>query len=250
VLIALLGALLALVLPGGGGGACAALIAYEDLILRADGGFQPQQLPRRGYAPISFQGFVDIAKKGGGQPSPLRQAVVDFDRDGLLHVAGLPTCAPELIAQASTREARAACANAIVGTGRVEAAIAFPIGIAETSVPLTILNGPRLGGNPTVILHARTAIPSTETYAIEVPITRVGGYYRYRATLDIPPIASGLGAITRIEVDIGRRYRAGGKLRSYVSARCSNGILETHGRFSFEDGVIVDGAVEKPCTPK
>ena len=68
--------------------------------------------------------------------------------------------------------------------------------------------------------------------------------------LDIPPIAGGLGALTHIDVKIGRRYRAGGKQRSYVSARCSDNILQTHGRFSFEDGTIIDGLVEKYCHSK
>ena len=63
----------------------------------------------------------------------------------------------------------------------------------------------------------------------------------------MPPIAAGFGALTHIEVEIGRRYSAGGKRRSYVSASCSDSILRTRGRFTFADGMVVDGAVEKFC---
>ena len=58
------------------------------------------------YAPIEFQGHFDIAAKDGGRPVALRQASLDFDRDGRLSAAGLPTCAAERVADASAEEAR------------------------------------------------------------------------------------------------------------------------------------------------
>jgi len=229
------------------GSAPAALVKVDNIVLRADGGFQPQTLPRHRYAPIEFQGRIDISAKGGGKPSPLQQAFIDFDRDGRLSVAGLPVCAPESVDQQSPAQARRVCEGAIVGRGEIEAAVSLPGGEVRPRSLLTIFNGPRLNGMPTVVLHARFTTPATETYAIIVPIERRPGPFRYRATLNIPPIAGGLGALTHIDVAIGRRYRAGGKERSYVSVRCSDNILETHGRFSFEDGTVIDGQVEKFC---
>lgn len=233
-----------------GGSASGALVEVNDLVLRADGGFTPQTLPRHRFAPIDFQGRVDIAAKDGGRPSPLKQALIDFDHDGRLSVAGLPSCAPDSIKEASTEEARRICRGAIVGTGHVEALVALETGPVPASSPLTIFNGPRVGGLPTAILHARTTVPGTQTYAIVVPIEQRRGGFRYRARIDLPPIAAGFGAITHLDVAIGRRYRAGGKQRSYVSARCSDHILQTHGRFTFEDGTIIDGLVEKYCRSK
>jgi hypothetical protein len=243
--VALALAALPVALAHGGG----ALVEVDNLVFRADGGFQPRQLPRRDYAPISFKGHVDFASRHGGPPPALQQAIVEFDRDGRLDVAGLPSCPPERIAAASTEEARAACRGAIVGSGRIEAMISLASGPVEASSPLTIFNGPRLEGNPTVVLHARTTVPATQTYAIVVPIERRPGAFRYRATLNVPPIAAGLGAITHIDVDIGRRYDAGGRHHSYVSARCSDGNLQTHGRFTFAEGLLIDGSVEKFCGP-
>ena len=224
-----------------------AVVEVDDIVLRADGGFNPQTLPRHRYAPIEFRGHVDIGARDGGRPPPLRQALIDFDRDGRLSVADLPTCAPESIAAASTEEARAICRGAIVGEGHVEALVALDGGPVRVRSPLTVFNGPRVDGNPTAVHHARTTVPATQTYAIVVPIERRRGEFRYRARLDVPPIAAGLGAITHVDVKIGRRYRAGGRPRSYVSARCSDNILRTHGYFLFESGTVISGLVEKFC---
>jgi hypothetical protein len=233
-----------------GGRAGGALVEIDNLVLRADGGFKPQSLPRHSFAPIDFQGHVDLSAKGGGKPSPLRQALIDFDRDGRLSVAGLPTCSPEAIDEATTEEARRICKSAIVGTGHIEAVISLSSGDVSARSDLTIFNGPKLGGLPTAVLHARTTVPGTQTYAIVVPIEQRRGGFRYRVRLDVPPIAGGLGALTHLDVKIGRQYRAGGKQRSYVSARCSDNVLQTRGRFSFEDGTIIDGLVEKYCHSK
>jgi hypothetical protein len=241
---ALLCAALALLVAGG---ARAALVETGNIVLHADGSFEPRALSKHRFEPIEFEGYFAIDAKDGGRPVALDQVVVVFDRDGRLSAGGLPSCPPELIANATTEEARQVCRGAIVGKGRVEALISLATGPVPASSPLTIFNGPKLAGNPTVVLHARTTVPGTQTYAILVPIERQRGEFRYRATLDLPPIAGGLGAITRVEVEIGRRFRVGGQRRSYVSARCSDGILRTFGGFTFEDGTIIEGAIEKFC---
>ncbi len=224
-----------------------ALVIVNDIVLRADGGFQPRALPRQGYAPIDFRGHFDIKARGGGKPVALESVVVDFDRDGRLTPGGLPVCPPERVADASTVQARQACPGAIVGSGHIKVAIGLPAGTVTTGSPLTLFNGPRLAGNPTVVLHARIAVPSTQTLAIVIPIERRRGKFGYRATVELPPVAAGLGAITHLDVKVGRKFKVDGQPRSYVAAHCSDGILSTRGRFGFADGTVVDGAVEKPC---
>jgi hypothetical protein len=117
----------------------------------------------------------------------------------------------------------------------------------SVSSPLSLFNGPRRDGVPTALAHARNTFPETETFVVVIPIEQRRGTYRYRTTFDIPEIAGGAGAITAVEAKVGRRYRAGGRERSYVSARCSDGILQTLGLASFADGTVISGSLFKPC---
>ena len=240
------GALLCCVLFAGA--ANAALVRVGNLVLTADGGFKPSTLPRSTYAPINFEGEANLRAVDGSVPPPLQQLVLDFDRDGRLSTAGLPVCQPTSLEEATTAEARNRCPGAIVGTGHASVAIGDTGRPLVVSSPLTFFNGPRLAGKPTVIMHARITVPAVQNFVITIPIEKRGGRYRYRATIDVPPIAGGEGALAHLDASIGKRYRSGGKERSYVSARCGDGIFSTHGRFTFADGTIIDGSVEKACT--
>lgn len=242
--------LIAASLVAAGAAAEPALVEVENLVLRADGGFQPRTLPRRQFAPTEFRAWASVRTKDGTAPPPLRQVVVEFDRDGRLDVGGLPRCDPALIAEAGPKRARRLCAAARVGSGRIRARVGLGGLLLPASVPLSLFNGPRRGGNPTVVVHARIPAPFARGYAIVAPIQRRPGAFRYRVVLDLPAADAGLGAITYIGVDVGRRFSADGKRRSYTSARCGSGVLRTHGRFSFADGTVIDGAVEKACTQR
>jgi hypothetical protein len=228
-----------------------AMVETREIRIKLNADFQPLNLPKKSFAPVQFQGYLDVATPGGGEPPALQQVVLDFDRDGRLDVSGLPTCAPETIASASVGEARQLCKGAIVGTGEIDALVGLESGPVPTSSPLTLFNGPRQEGHPTVVVHAQTTIPATQTYAIVVPIEKQPGEFRYRVTMNVPPLAGGLGAITRISVKVGRRYTAGGVKRSYVAARCSDHILRSHGRFTFSNGLVIEGVgLEKYCAQR
>lgn len=230
-------------------GANAALVKLGNLVLTADGGFTPRILPRNTFAPIDFQGYANLRSTDGSVPSPLLQAVVDFDRDGKLTTTGLAICDPARLNDATPAEARRRCAPAIVGTGSVTALIRQDSGggLPATS-PLTFFNGPRQNGSPTAIAHARTTWPAVQTFVITIPIERRPGAYRYRATIDVPPIAGGRGTLVNISAKIGKHWRFRGRELSYTAARCRTGVLRTHGRFTLLDGTIIDGAIEKGCT--
>lgn len=230
------------------GGANAALVKVGNLVLTADGGFTPQKLPRQTFVPIDFNGHADLKSVDGSVPPALQQAVLSFDRDGRLSTVGLPICQPALLEEATPAEARGRCPNAIVGTGHVSALITREAGAPVLASSLvTLFNGPPQEGHPTVILHARTTVPAIQTFVLTIPIEKRGGLYRYRATIDVPPIAAGRGSIVHLDVKVGKRYRYRGVEHSYTKARCGDGIFRTRGRFSFADGTVIEGSVEKAC---
>jgi len=236
----------------GAGIADAATVRVGTLVLHADGGFEPRLLPKRAFAPIHFQGYGEVSTTDGSQPPALRHVKLDFDRDGRVTAAGLRACGPAELEAASPGQARQRCRGAIVGTGSIAAEVPLPGGgRVDLTSKLTLFNGPRQGGDPTVILHAQAPAPVSETYVVVIPIERRGGgTYGYHTEFDVPPIAGGTGSLTYIDAKIGRRFRAGGSERSYVSARCSDYILQTQGYFSFADGNVIYGSVFKSCAPK
>jgi hypothetical protein len=230
------------------GSAGAATVRVGTLVLQADGGFAPRVLPKHAYAPISFQGHGDIKTTDGSVPPALEHVKIDFDRDGHLTTAGLGVCPPARLEGATSEQARDLCRGAIVGAGQIGAAVPLAgLGRIDLRAPLTLFNGPPQNGDPTVIAHAQAPFPISETYVVVIPVERRSGTYGYRASFDVPPIVGGRGALTHLDAKIGRRYRVGGSEHSYVSARCSDGVLQTQGYFSFADGNVVYGSVFKAC---
>lgn len=225
----------------------AAYVKVDGLLLRADGGFTPRELPRNSFAPIRFQGWASIESTRGGLPPALEHAEVYFDRDGRVLTQGLAVCDPVQLQGATTPEARNRCGDAIVGTGFVGGAVPYPSGTVRLRVPLTLFNGPRQNGDITVVIHAQAPFPVAETYVVTAPLERLRGGFSYRASIDVPPIAGGIGVLLSANLDIGRSFRFQGRERSYTLARCSDGILETRGHFLFANETIIDGAVFKPC---
>lgn len=232
------------------GSAGAATVRVGKLVLRADGGFEPQALPRHAYAPIDFLGHADVTTTDGSTPPALQNVRLEFDRDGKLTTAGLAICPPSRIEGATPKQARSRCRAAIVGSGHLGAEIGLPgHSRIDIKAPLTLFNGPRQEGDPTVVAHTQTKFPTVETFVVVIRIERRHGLYRYRADFEVPELAGGYGSLTHADVEIGRSYRADGVDRSYVSARCSDYILQTRGFFSFADGTVVSGAAFKSCRP-
>jgi hypothetical protein len=227
----------------------AARVEYGNLVITANGGFHPNTLPRNSYAPIRIYGHATIKTKDGTTPPPLQSILFLIDRNGHLETRGLPVCQPGKLANTTVEQARAACKNAIVGTGTVKAIITLPgqPPVPSTS-PLTFFNGSRQGGNATVVIHAYTTVPEPTTYVVVTTIEKVHkGRFGYQVSTDIPSIAGGYGSLTAGSFKIKRVYNYKGHTYGYTSARCTDGVLQARGRFTFTDGTIIEGSVFVPC---
>jgi hypothetical protein len=129
------------------------------------------------------------------------------------------------------------------------AAVEFATGQRiPVSSPITLFNGPRTRGFPTVLAHAYTTVPIRTTFVVPVVIETIHrGEFGYRTRIDVPTIAGGAGTLISGRLKIGRRWTHRGRRHSFVNARCEVGHLQLRGEFSFTDGTYVKGGLVKSC---
>lgn len=192
--------------------------------LKADLGFffSPTAMPRKEFIPIEAGGFVELGTKDGSVPPPLTHMTYEVEENSDVETRGLPVCTRGQLVATTPQQARKTCREAIVGTGRGSGVVVFPEQAPiPASSPVTIFNGPPVGGDPTVIVHAHLTVPAPTTYLVAVRIERIDkGPIGYRIDSDIPPIAGGYGSVKDFRFEIDRRWRFKGEELSYLNARC------------------------------
>ena len=146
-------------------------------------------------------------------------------------------------------QARRICPGAIVGEGFGHAVVKFPEQAPiPVSSPITIFNGPRQGGDPTVFAHFYTTVPVAVAFVVPIRIETIhNGRYGYRVNARIPKIANGAGIPISGSIKIGRRWTYKGVKHSYINARCPDGRLQAIGQFGFADGTLLRGSFLNPC---
>lgn len=241
------GAAIAVLLPAA---ALGIVLRAGNLVVHADGGFTPQALPKDHNAPITLHGGGRLSTVDGDFPPVLDKLTIEFDRHGSVVTKGLPVCMPGQLQSTDVSAARRACGDAIVGKGEGKAVVVFPEQKPiYISSPITVFNGPRKHGNPTVLAHAFTTVPVPTTFVVPVEIEKINrGLYGYRTEARIPKIAGGAGIPLAGQLRIGRKWSYKGKRLSYVNARCENGRLQARGEFTFKDGTFLSGTFTKRCS--
>jgi hypothetical protein len=220
-----------------------------DILINADGGFAPKALPRDHDAPITIHGGGSISTVSGQIPPILETISIEFDRHGSLQTTGLEVCSVAKLEATTVSGARRNCPGAIVGKGHGHAVVYFPESKPiPADSPITLFNGPRKGGDATVLAHAYTTVPVPTTFIVPVVIERIDkGIYGYRTKARIPKIAGGAGVPISGFLRIGRKWTYKGARHSYVNARCETGRLQARGEFTFDDGTYLSGTFLRPC---
>ena len=169
----------------------AAMVRVGRIVLRADGGFTPQSLPRHTYAPISFRGHANV-ESTDSQPVPCAAQFQARIRQGRAAryqgPAGLPARQPRRDHDPEPRRGSAARRWSAPARSRHRSPIRACSGVMLRS-PLSLFNGPRINGNATVIAHARQLLPTPQTYVVVITIERLKkGPFSYRASAERPRI--------------------------------------------------------------
>lgn len=247
--LALVAAVSALAVLAVAGAAKPQVFQVGDLILTADGGFTPTALPKHENAPITIHGGGNVKTASGKYPPVLEIITIEFDRHGSLETIGLPVCHERQLLATTSPQARKACPGAIVGKGAGTAVVVFPESKPiHVSSPITLFNGPKKGGNATVLAHAYTTVPVPTTFIVPVVIEKIHkGVYGYRTKAKIPRIANGYGIPISGHLTIGKKWTFKGVKHSYVNARCETGHLQARVEAMFKDGTFLSGVFISAC---
>lgn len=229
--------------------ALALVLRAGNVVVTTDGGFTPTTLPKDHFAPIRLHGYGRISTVDGSVPPVLETITLFFDKHGSVETRGLPVCTQAKLAATTTAQARKLCPGAIVGTGFGKAVVNFPEQAPiPASSPITIFNGPKKDGNPTVLAHAHLNVPAPTTFVVPIVIQKVhDGRYGFKTVAQIPKIAGGAGTPIYGRLTIGRTWKYKGKTLSYANASCPDGHLQAKGQFTFKDGTHLQGELLKPC---
>lgn len=228
---------------------------HESLRVSVDASISPHVLPRQRPAPVTVRLGGKISTADGTRPPALRELSIEMNRAGLLSTRGLPTCSAPRLQQTTTAAALAICRGALVGHGSFGASVDFPGAPSIPAEGKVLAFNARVDGRPGMLLHLYGSQPVRAAFVLPFSISRRRrGRFGSVLTTRIPNLASGLGYVTRLQLQIGRRYSYRGGRRSFLSASCaapagfSGGPFElAKMTFSFDDGRQVVAPLERNC---
>lgn len=225
-----------------------------NLRISFNGGFTPRALPREHPAPVTVSVEGAIGTTDGSRPPALETLEIELNSNGLLATRGLPACTTALLQSTSDDQALDRCGPAVVGHGNFAAALEANGKLIPANGKIIAFNG-RYRGGPALLLHFYASVPVQATLVLPLAISHTGkGRFGTVLTTRIPSLAGGLGSITRLKLEIGRRYSYGGQRRSFISASCAApagfpgaSFTFARGSFHFADGRTIRTTLGGSC---
>jgi hypothetical protein len=252
VLIVLaLGALIAVSAVGiatAAGGETPVTVKVGNLELTTNGGFSPTALSKTKQTPIALKASGEVKETDGSHPPAVREVLIEADKNGEVHLKGIPTCKSGQLQATDTAAAEKACKSAIIGTGEATAEVAFaeqkPIDVKSK---ILVFSGGEKGGKATMFVHAYFSNPISGAIVTTVTITKhPHGRFGTLAVAKIPQITGGAGSIVKFNLEI--KKNVGGI--NPISSKCTDGKLKVHVEGKFEDGTKAQTEIIRACTPK
>ena len=190
------------------------------LISSLDVGVSPIALPRDRPAPVTLHLSGSLQTEDDSLLPKVARLELAVAGGGALDTTGLPLCSRGALLDTRPGEALAACAPALVGSGRVDAVVVIPgQPPSDLSARLLAFNGRTRAGGRVVLVQA---------YAVRPPISVVIPFgVRHRPgrfhTVLVANLPRALGPLPRfagVDIRLGRRYTYRGERHSYLSASC------------------------------
>jgi hypothetical protein len=223
-----------------------------NLLVSADAQLMPSELPRTGTAPVSTRFAASFATSDGSRLPRLRRIAIVMGARGQFDTS-LPRCRVARIRNTTAAQALRACGSALVGHGRMGAALDLP-GQHPTGFDGRILafNGVAEDGTPTVIGDVFSKAPPV-SFLMSFRIRPVPGAFATALVANLH--ASGKRTHLRhFELTLGRRFEKGGRMHSFVNAACpaprgfrSFPFTFAEATFDFAGDKSVSTAVTRSC---
>jgi hypothetical protein len=173
---------------------------------------------RFGAASLNFTTASDCTG-AGCRLNPANRVRVYVDDDLKLTDTGLPTCPASRLANTTTAQARSACASSLVGKGISVAYIGGSPGGAVNGSN-TIFNGPDKGGRDTLTIH--NYIQAAGSTVVLTGVVKPGtGDFGIILDVTVPALPFNT-ALASFQNKLQRSYRAGGRTRHFITARCGD----------------------------
>ena len=231
------------------------IVQQGNLRVKLGAEFTPRALPRQRPAPIRVEVAGAISTTDGSHPPPLRRLEIALNRHGHIDTKGLPVCTSPQLQSTTTEEALVRCKPALIGRGNFSAQLALG---GSKDIPATgkvVVFNSRHNGKASLLLHLFIGVPVRVTMIVPITIGhRKEGQFGTVLRALVPKLGGGLGSVTEIDLQLGRRYKAGGKQRSYISAACSAppglnvGVFPfLRGSFRFEAHRKIEATLSKTC---
>ncbi len=218
------------------GAESSATVQAGDLLPIFNAGVLPTTLPRHTMAPLAIRIDGGFVLRNEPQSPTLREATIDFDKDGVVDATGLPVCRRAQLETLDAGNARRTCGKAIVGTGTANVAIAS-LQSGPIPIPLTLFNGGARGGTTTLFIDGVIPSSSPTPIVATVKLREIHeGPYGLQAITKIPPIADGNGSLLTVGIKVKRLFTYKGMKQSFAKARCSDGHLSARFNAVFGHG--------------
>lgn len=229
--------------------AAGAALAITNNSSSANFSFSPSKVPKNSFksGELLVHTHTDFAKPGDkAHGGFVKRVQLYLDSDFKFNTGSVPICNKSL---ANTNEAQAIskCGNALVGKGKATAT-----STSGANIPGCVLafNGPKSGGNPTLILHSRFVMASCAN-----PSSNTGGTVDAILTGVIKPAnKSGFGKVLDVaNIDTQplplKDFTVTVKKGSYVQAKCSSSPWKVQTKFTYSgSGQAPDTAnATQPC---
>lgn len=214
------------------------------------GSIKPTALPKKSFAPVSATFNLDITSSDAKPPPPMVTATSIFDNQVKVDYKGLPVCQASKLENTDATAARKACSKSIIGVGFANAKVTFPDQAPiDAPAPVTMFNGPPVGGNPQIIIHAYTTVPAPTTFIVPGVLRKIGGG-KQTITFNVPPIAGGYGTLVHFDAKLGKKFKRKGETHSYANAKCAKGQITLEGDFAYQDGTANHTTFSAKCQGK